>query len=75
MSLRTQSCWDQGANERAERYSMPSSINLTRHNPGTSGKCFSGAPDTIRTYDLCLSGLAPTPPKPPKDIAEAMPIG
>ena len=30
-----------------------------RHSPGTSGTCFPGAPDTIRTFDLCLSGLAP----------------
>src|SRR5258708_6974719 len=27
---------------------------LTSHNPGTPGTCFSGAPDTIRTCDLCF---------------------
>src|SRR5476651_1001493 len=33
-------------------------IESSRHNPGTLGTCFPGAPDTIRTCDLCLSGLA-----------------
>jgi len=33
----------------------------TRHNPGTLGTRFPGAPDTIRTCDLCLSGLARNP--------------
>src|SRR4030081_1643573 len=37
---------------------------LRRHNPGTPGTCFPGAPDTIRTWDLCLSGLAPRPNQP-----------
>jgi hypothetical protein len=32
-----------------------------RHSPGTLGTCCSDAPDTIRTCDLCLRGLAPTP--------------
>jgi hypothetical protein len=27
--------------------------------PARPGTCFFGAPDTIRTYDLCPSGLAP----------------
>jgi hypothetical protein len=36
----------------------------SRHSPGAPGTCFSGAPDTIRTSDLCLSGLAPYPSQP-----------
>jgi hypothetical protein len=36
-------------------------VSLARHSPGTLGTSFSGAPDTIRTCDRCLSGLAPTP--------------
>jgi hypothetical protein len=46
-----------------------------RHSPGTLGTPFSGAPDTIRTCDLCLSGLAPTLPVAPKAVAVTGPIG
>jgi hypothetical protein len=47
-----------------------------RHSPGTPGTCFSGALDTIRTCNLCLRGLAPTPsPSPSRDIARARAIG
>jgi hypothetical protein len=31
------------------------SMKSNRHNPGTPGTRFSGAPDTIRTCDRCLS--------------------
>jgi hypothetical protein len=32
-----------------------------RHSPGILGTCFYGAPDTIRTCDRCLLGLARNP--------------
>jgi hypothetical protein len=42
----------------------------TRHSPGTLGTCFSGAPDTIRTRDRCLLGLARNPsPAPAIELA------
>jgi hypothetical protein len=46
-----------------------------RHSPGTLGTCFPGAPDTIRTCDLCLRGLAPYPASPLLPVAEPEPIG
>ena len=39
-------------------------VGQTRHSPGTLDTCFPGAPDTIRTCDRCLSGLAPYPRQP-----------
>jgi len=53
----------------------PGSRIAHRHSPGTLGTCFSGAPDTIRTCDPCLRGLAPYPLSPFRDIAEAGSIG
>src|SRR5665811_624990 len=43
---------------------------VIRHSPGTLGTCFSGAPDTIRTRDRCLLGLARNPsPAPAIELA------
>ena len=44
-------------------------------NPGTLGTCFSGAPDTIRTGDLCRWSLASTRSRPRKAVAVIRPTG
>jgi hypothetical protein len=43
---------DRRSNER--QLLLPSAPRLRRHNPGTLGTCFSGAPETIRTCDRRL---------------------
>jgi hypothetical protein len=42
---------------------------------GTPGKHFPDAPDTIRTRDRCLSGLAPPQPAPLQAVADIGLVG